>query len=243
MLMNMDNIQIANNNLYRLYKLRAITMYSKHMLIYLLYGMILIGTIYNKIEEHIVPSIWILVHCFIHSMGILLRFKYDRPYTGILTDFEQRASLILACIIIISLIIGGYILYTIGISSDYTFVVICLLIGMDIIKILGSLFINNMYPYLLLLPINSRTASDIVGWDYHDISIDVKCVICINDCIDDIDMSLVELSTCKHMFHKKCIDSWLKINNNCPLCRSIVGKKKSPEYTWESLFERQCIYV
>ena len=25
-----------------------------------------------------------------------------------------------------------------------------------------------------------------------------------------------------HSFHKKCINKWLKINNNCPLCRKIL---------------------
>ncbi len=28
---------------------------------------------------------------------------------------------------------------------------------------------------------------------------------------------------CKHFFHKKCIDKWLKNNLNCPFCRHVIG--------------------
>ena len=28
--------------------------------------------------------------------------------------------------------------------------------------------------------------------------------------------------TCNHVFHKKCIDKWLKDNLNCPMCRKEI---------------------
>ena len=27
---------------------------------------------------------------------------------------------------------------------------------------------------------------------------------------------------CNHMYHKGCIDPWIKINKNCPLCKRII---------------------
>lgn len=30
---------------------------------------------------------------------------------------------------------------------------------------------------------------------------------------------------CKHFFHKKCIDKWLKNNPNCPYCRRKITSK------------------
>ena len=31
--------------------------------------------------------------------------------------------------------------------------------------------------------------------------------------------------TCKHIFHKKCIDKWLKSNLSCPYCRENITQK------------------
>ncbi len=28
---------------------------------------------------------------------------------------------------------------------------------------------------------------------------------------------------CNHVYHKKCIDKWLKTNLNCPMCRKDIG--------------------
>ncbi len=33
-------------------------------------------------------------------------------------------------------------------------------------------------------------------------------------------------TTCNHLFHKNCVDEWLKNNNTCPICRSIIKQIK-----------------
>jgi len=53
--------------------------------------------------------------------------------------------------------------------------------------------------------------------------LDKECSICIEmfkekefkRCIPD----------CKHIFHKKCIDKWLKKKASCPMCRISINKK------------------
>lgn len=32
------------------------------------------------------------------------------------------------------------------------------------------------------------------------------------------------IPSCKHVFHKKCVDKWLKTNGTCPLCRDNLIK-------------------
>ena len=49
---------------------------------------------------------------------------------------------------------------------------------------------------------------------------DVKdCVICINKIESN---EYIRKLKCNHLFHKKCVDNWLKKNidnPSCPLCR------------------------
>ncbi|KAL5501626.1 hypothetical protein ACEPAH_8886 [Sanghuangporus vaninii] len=45
-----------------------------------------------------------------------------------------------------------------------------------------------------------------------------RCLICLDDYIPDDELRLL---SCKHAFHKACVDRWLKTGrNNCPACRS-----------------------
>ena len=43
-----------------------------------------------------------------------------------------------------------------------------------------------------------------------------ECVICT----DPIENEYVPRFACKHKFHTKCIEKWLKINDLCPICRA-----------------------
>ena len=52
------------------------------------------------------------------------------------------------------------------------------------------------------------------------------CTICLDESNED----LVEL-TCKHIFHKSCIDEWNKIQNHCPNCRNDMTLKEDAEET------------
>ncbi|GMY10876.1 RING-H2 finger protein ATL70-like [Fagus crenata] len=45
----------------------------------------------------------------------------------------------------------------------------------------------------------------------------IECAICLED-FEDGDVCR-ELFTCKHTFHKQCVDEWLIIDMHCPLCR------------------------
>ena len=44
----------------------------------------------------------------------------------------------------------------------------------------------------------------------------VECSICL----DRMEMKDIERLRCKHIFHRKCLSSWMDVNNVCPECRS-----------------------
>lgn len=53
-----------------------------------------------------------------------------------------------------------------------------------------------------------------------------RCLICLDDYADDDD---VRVMTCRHAFHKGCVDEWLQRGrNNCPACRS-TGVSNDPQ--------------
>ena len=43
-----------------------------------------------------------------------------------------------------------------------------------------------------------------------------ECIICFENIYNEF----VPTYVCNHMFHEKCINSWLIINNSCPICRT-----------------------
>ncbi len=44
-----------------------------------------------------------------------------------------------------------------------------------------------------------------------------ECPMCEEKFAEDDE---VKELTCKHTFHAPCIDSWLRTNKKCPLCRA-----------------------
>jgi hypothetical protein len=49
---------------------------------------------------------------------------------------------------------------------------------------------------------------------------------CCNICCEDYITGQYKriLPSCNHIFHKKCVDKWLKTKSNCPICRSELKK-------------------
>jgi len=41
-----------------------------------------------------------------------------------------------------------------------------------------------------------------------------ECIICL----DEVEQEWKELE-CHHRYHKKCINTWITINNQCPVCK------------------------
>ncbi len=57
-----------------------------------------------------------------------------------------------------------------------------------------------------------------------DILLGQYCSVCQEDYkVKEYKRELI----CKHSFHKKCIDKWLKNNLSCPFCRVKIGESKN----------------
>ena len=54
----------------------------------------------------------------------------------------------------------------------------------------------------------------------NDVLLTENCLICIENYVEGQFKRC--LPKCKHTFHKKCIDKWLKKNASCPVCRDIL---------------------
>ena len=65
------------------------------------------------------------------------------------------------------------------------------------------------------IPLKKLTETDLNGLN------DRTCPVCLSDLtVGDEARHL----PCNHMFHKACVDEWLKVNATCPVCRaSIIG--------------------
>ncbi|XP_019087891.1 PREDICTED: probable E3 ubiquitin-protein ligase RHA4A [Camelina sativa] len=50
---------------------------------------------------------------------------------------------------------------------------------------------------------------------------DSLCCVCLGEF--ELKEELVEMPSCKHIFHMDCIHLWLYSHNTCPLCRSSVS--------------------
>jgi len=84
----------------------------------------------------------------------------------------------------------------------------------DIANIFNKLDLERV-PYSELVPKYKQIKKD-------DCLIGQTCSIC---CIEyKIKEYKRGLNCCSHVFHKKCIDKWLKEHINCPICRADIDK-------------------
>ncbi|CAD8058066.1 unnamed protein product [Paramecium sonneborni] len=48
-----------------------------------------------------------------------------------------------------------------------------------------------------------------------------ECAICLDNFKQE---QIVRVTYCQHVFHIKCLDAWMKKNQNCPICRSVQDR-------------------
>lgn len=86
--------------------------------------------------------------------------------------------------------------------------------------LLGSNVFRNTTPTNGLTPTQIRENTRLYTYGTHLDLPNTNCSVCT--CDYETDDQIRKLNTCRHYFHKTCIDTWLVDNNTCPLCRSNV---------------------
>jgi len=52
------------------------------------------------------------------------------------------------------------------------------------------------------------------------------------------DQKVLEMPDCRHIYHKNCIENWLKLKGRCPMCNSNTRKA----FKLERMPEQLAIY-
>ncbi|KAL4340828.1 hypothetical protein GQ457_08G037260 [Hibiscus cannabinus] len=94
----------------------------------------------------------------------------------------------------------------------------------------GDLVIDRVVPTQnQLVPITNATIVRYKKGGKIDSRWTPDCVICLEEFKDGDSCSV--LPSCKHLYHRFCIDQWLARNRHCPLCRGSVRPSREAAST------------
>jgi hypothetical protein len=79
----------------------------------------------------------------------------------------------------------------------------------------------------------ARTTQDVTIVEKQDAD-EKSCTICFEP------LEEKQFLPCTHVFHPKCIETWLTYSNNCPLCRNPIHEETVD--IWGIELEHQFIY-
>ncbi|GLT43319.1 hypothetical protein SLA2020_172790 [Shorea laevis] len=70
---------------------------------------------------------------------------------------------------------------------------------------------------------------EVVTYDHENIQnrsgrCSSTCAICLDDFKDGDNCAVI--TPCQHMYHRECIETWLKLNQHCPYCRGSPPMKR-----------------
>jgi len=90
-------------------------------------------------------------------------------------------------------------------------------------KIIAYMFRNGMLHGTKVAAEGTFEKQKIVKFGSPDLNGYEQCSICLEDFSTDPRQEIRQTScSSKHVFHATCLKGWLKVGNNCPLCREVL---------------------
>ncbi|RCV04659.1 hypothetical protein SETIT_1G018300v2 [Setaria italica] len=82
-------------------------------------------------------------------------------------------------------------------------------------------------PVMVRLEMQAALVTDrIPTYEHGDGAVD--CAVCLGDV--EKGETVRRLPACHHVFHRECVDQWLRAHATCPVCRSGVLPERPPEF-------------
>lgn len=69
---------------------------------------------------------------------------------------------------------------------------------------------------------------------------ELECSICFDNYTSEANTSIIKLK-CGHEFHARCINSWIAIKSNCPLCREGISYSPRKKVIAFSILTGLCV--
>lgn len=81
----------------------------------------------------------------------------------------------------------------------------------------GVVILGEMIPKDMFNDFAAMISPTLKGYKYGCAPQDFTCSVCHGG-----PESAVVITECNHMYHVDCIESWVKIRNDCPMCRNVL---------------------
>lgn len=145
----------------------------------------------------------------------------DDPVGKKLLVIRSQVPLILAYSVTIHKIQGATLDSVIADIGDSIFTTGMGYVSLSRVRTLEGLFLSNFNPRKIKPnPEALKFVKELQGVNDDEENENDKCSICLASVKEVENIT----TSCKHVFHTKCLYKWFEKDNRCPLCRTIVNK-------------------
>lgn len=179
-------------------------------------------------------SLWLFTCLHVYNIRknviVINNIVFDFRFKSLMPKF---LGIIITCYVMFLMIFGNYfivnhthLLITNCKTSEIKMCDVLLTTTIMVYLNIGIIFLGIIFSCITFLmfnkinhPIDITNIFELVEIyeKINDVAINEDCVVCLESFSD-----VVVRLNCNHLYHKKCIDKWFTLNNNCPVCRKVL---------------------